>query len=254
MKYLLFDDRELKSTLRPFTFTRPVSNIRIGIYTMAERWKKVLNAEVWVCGSEKNRTLYPIPTFLEDGILINSAWIPTKAEAFVVSQLKAGESIWKKDTILAVYSKDLTYLKTHFHPAKETTKTYSLPEAELITQPWDIFSKNGKVLRSDFELLRNGRKSEDITDPFTIVYGKDQIFIEEGVDIKAAVLNATEGPIYIGKNAQIQEGSVIKGPFALLNNSVVNMGAKIRPDTTVGPHCKVGGEINNCVFFQLEYK
>jgi len=254
MKFLLFDDKEINSTLRPFTFTRPVSNIRIGIYTMAERWKKVLKTDVWVCGSEKNKSLFPIPTYLESAILINSAWIPTSDEASTVSHLKTGESIWKNNTLLAVFSDDLTFFKTHLFPEKKTTKTYTLPEAELIKQPWDVFSKNGKILRSDFELLRTGRKSEEITDPHTVVYGKDQIFIEEGVDIKAAVLNASEGPIYIGKNAQIQEGSVIKGPFALLNNSVVNMGAKIRPDTTVGPHCKVGGEINNCVFFGYSNK
>jgi len=125
---------------------------------------------------------------------------------------------------------------------------------EFLSRTWEIFSKNGKTLRNDFELITEGRKSEDITDPFTIVYGRDQIFLEEGVDIKASILNASEGPIYIGKNAQIQEGSIIKGPFALLDHSVVNMGAKIRPDTTIGPYCKVGGEINNSVFFGFSNK
>jgi UDP-N-acetylglucosamine diphosphorylase/glucosamine-1-phosphate N-acetyltransferase len=136
----------------------------------------------------------------------------------------------------------------------DCTSVQEFPDAQVISMPWHIFSFNGKVLRNDFEICTKGRVSEELTDPFTVVYGNHQLFLEEGVDIKAAVINASEGPVYIGKNAQIQEGSVIKGPFALLDNSVVNMGAKIRPDTTIGPFCKVGGEINNSVLFGYSNK
>jgi len=254
MHFLLFDDRKISSTLQPFTFTRPVANIRIGIYTMAERWAKMLGTEVVICGSERSNLLFPIPMNLKEAILINAAWIPNEQEIAIVLKLQEGESVWKADILLATFCQNLNGFKSHFYPDTDIPKTTLLPDAELITQPWEIFSKNGKVLRTDFELVKNGRESEAITDPFTIVYGRENIFLEEGVDIKATVLNASEGPIYIGKNAQIQEGSVIKGPFALLNNSVVNMGAKIRPDTTVGPYCKVGGEISNAVFFGYSNK
>jgi UDP-N-acetylglucosamine diphosphorylase/glucosamine-1-phosphate N-acetyltransferase len=113
---------------------------------------------------------------------------------------------------------------------------------------------NGRILRTDFALLTKGRVSAGISDPYSVVYGPENVFVEEGADIKASIINALDGPVYIGKYAQVQEGSVLKGPFALMDNSVVNMGAKIRPDTTIGPYCKVGGEINNSVFFGYSNK
>jgi len=221
---------------------------------MAERWAKMLNHEVFVCGSELSQKMYPIPNDLNEVILINSAWIPNQSEAELVSALQPGEMIVKDNLRLASFCGDINYFILNGQINNHAEKIHQLPEAEVITRPWEIFSKNGKILRSDFELIRAGRDSEEISDPYTMVYEKNQIFVESGVDIKAAILNASEGPIYIGKNTQIQEGSAIKGPFALLENSVVNMGAKIRTDTTIGPNCKVGGEISNCVFFGYSNK
>ena len=252
MKFLLFDDLEIAPHLAPFTFTRPIANIRLGIFTMAERWAKMLNQDVLVSGSNNTLSLFPIPEDLEDTIWINAAWIPNEKDVSLVMGLKKGESIVKDSTILSVFTHRSDLLNNPGPPLNPTDKM--LPEAELLTRPWEIFSKNGRILRSDFDLVCKDRKSEEITDAHTVVYGKELIFLEAGVDIKAAILNASDGPIYIGKNVQIQEGAIIRGPFAILENSVVNMGAKIKPDTTVGPFCKVGGEISNAVFFGYSNK
>jgi hypothetical protein len=249
MKFILFEDREISSFLKPFTFTRPIANIRIGIFTMGERWKKLLNSDVEICGFGGTTILFPISNHNSNAILINSAWIPTRGEVALVEKLQVGDSIICDKTVLAAHLHSLDSFRENGFFEKPNGNNIEIESAELIERPWEIFSKNGKILRSDFEIIRSTRKSEEITDVHTKVYGKDSIFLEEGVDIKAAILNASEGPIYLGKDAQIQEGSIIKGPFALLNNSVVNMGAKIRPDTTIGPFSKVGGEVNNCVIF-----
>jgi UDP-N-acetylglucosamine diphosphorylase/glucosamine-1-phosphate N-acetyltransferase len=119
----------------------------------------------------------------------------------------------------------------------------------IIDFPWKIFRENAAQLKIDFKLITHGRKSFPITDKFTAVYGEENIFVEEGVTILAAVLNAQSGPIYLGKNSIVQEGVVIRGSFALCEHAQINMGAKLRGDTTVGPHCKVGGEVSNSVFF-----
>ena len=132
-------------------------------------------------------------------------------------------------------------------------KAIQVEEVSQITYPWDIFRLNGSEIKHDFALLTNGKKSQPFKDPHTKTYG-DQIFIEEGARVKAAVLNAENGPIYIGKEAEIQEGALIRGPFALCEYSVVNMGAKIKGDTTVGPHSKVGGEVSNSVIFGYSNK
>ena len=254
MKFILFEDREISSFLKPFTFTRPIANIRIGIFTMGERWKKLLNSDVEICGFGGTTVLFPISNHNSNAILINSAWIPTSGEVALVEKLQVGDSIICGNTVLAAHLHSLDSYRENGFFEKTNGNNIEIESAELIKRPWEIFSKNGKILRSDFDIIKSTKKSEEIIDVHTIVYGKDSIFLEEGVDIKAAILNASEGPIYLGKDAQIQEGSIIKGPVALLNNSVVNMGAKIRPDTTIGPFSKVGGEVNNCVIFGYSNK
>jgi UDP-N-acetylglucosamine diphosphorylase/glucosamine-1-phosphate N-acetyltransferase len=124
----------------------------------------------------------------------------------------------------------------------------------LIDQVWKIFQHNAVQLRSDYVLITQGRKSLKLSDPHTKVYSPGNIFIEDGAEILAAVLNASNGPIYIGKNAQVREGALIRGPFALCEGSVLNMGAKVVGDSTIGPHCKVGGEISNAVIFGYSNK
>jgi UDP-N-acetylglucosamine diphosphorylase/glucosamine-1-phosphate N-acetyltransferase len=134
-----------------------------------------------------------------------------------------------------------------------TIKEFTSPFT-LIDQVWKIYQNNGAQIREDFTLITQGRKSASVTDPFTRIYNSDQVFLEEGVEIRAALLNADNGPIYLGKNSLVQEGALIRGPFALCEGSHVNMGAKVRGDTTVGPFSKIGGEVSNSVIFGYSNK
>src|SRR5690349_6624223 len=118
-------------------------------------------------------------------------------------------------------------------------------ELTIIDKTWKIFRENAAQLRLDFKMITAGRKSAHIDDKHTIVYGAENVFLEEGVYIRAAILNAETGPIYLGRNSIVQEGAIIRASFALGEGSHVNMGAKVRGDTSVGPYCKIGGEISN---------
>lgn len=183
-----------------------------------------------------------------DNFLVNGAICPDESLVKTIGALKKEEAISKDGILLAARTKSTSFDSVNVIEYRN--------EITLINQVWKIFQYNGAQIRTDFELITKGRKSNDLKDPHTIVYGdvgKD-IFIEEGAIIKAAVLNAENGPIYLGKNTQVQEGSLIRGPFALCEGSHVNMGAKIRGNSTVGPHSKVGGEISNAVIFGYSNK
>lgn len=249
MEFHLFENAAFAGNLRPFTFTRPLALIRVGMLTSAERWEILLKKPLTVSGSGLTASLWPESA--DHCIRIDAAWIPTENYARLVMQLQEGQALFCENRLLAACTTGI--LPANPVPEDFLSVEY-LPDALLLNRPWEIFSLNSRCLRSDFLLLTRGRKSAGISDNFTRIYNEAQVFVEEGADITAAVINASDGPVYIGKGVQIQEGSLIRGPVALLENSVVNMGAKIRPDTTIGPYCKVGGEINNTVFFGYSNK
>lgn len=184
-----------------------------------------------------------------DNLFINAAWCPDDKAITSVKALKQKEILIQNNIILAWRSDDLALpdLSTGTSVAFSGTVT-------LIDQTWKIFQHNAAQIRADYTLITSGRKSADVQDKHTIVYNESNIFVEEGVNIRAAVLNAEDGPIYLGKNSVVQEGALIKGPFALCEGSTVNMGGKMRGDTTVGPHSKVGGEVSNSVIFGYSNK
>lgn len=254
MNYFLFDDFEISRQLQPFTFTRPVAEIRIGIFTQKERWENLLGQPVNICASNRLSAVWKTCEN-EDGIWINAAWIPTSEEVELVKNLPNGASLVSTQYLLATHADARKHapLQGVYSLSKLVNKNL-IPDARLLTRPWEIFSRNGEILREDFDWIKSQKDSKGIQDPFTHIYHPENVFVEEEVDIKASIINAQDGPVYIGKGVQIQEGSMIKGPVALLDHAVVNMGAKIRPDTTIGPYCKVGGEVNNCVFFGFSNK
>ncbi len=239
MNFVLFDDPAIRVDLMPFTLTRPVGSIRVGILTIAEKWATYTKGSVFYQTADYLAEKFPGSREPEN-LFVNGALCPDARMVEAVEALSTGESLMHDGRLLAVKgsSAEVTTRKKEFGGTPV-----------MIDQVWKIFQVNGEELRSDFELLTRGKKSHQITDPHTRAYSPEQIFIEEGVQLSACVLNASAGPIYLGKHSQVQEGSVIRGPFSLGEDSVVNMGAKVRGDTTIGPHCKVGGEINNAVFF-----
>ncbi len=254
MNFILFDPAENRENLLPFTFTRPVAKIRVGIFTITEKWEASLGTKASYITQPYLSNLFPLQV-AKDNILINGALCPTPALVKAIKNLSGEQALVSGKHLLAICLKQdavSAFTDSVLHEAIEKIE-YAEP-VTLLNDLWDIFALNGHELRADFEVLTQGRTSAPVGDPHTIVYAPENIFIEEGVKIRAAVLNAEDGPIYIGKNAQIQEGSLIKGPFSLGESSVINMGSKIRGDTTIGPFCKVGGEVSNSVIFGYSNK
>ncbi len=244
MNIVLFDDPNIREDLMPFTLTRPVGNLRVGILTLDQKWSHYSGGPCSFFTEPYLREKYPASP-AADALHINGALCPDDQLWNAIKSLSAGESLMEGDRLLAVNGSQ---------PKRTANAKNFSGTAVWIDQVWKIFQHNGSQLRADFSRLTAGKKSQPITDPHTRVYQPENIFLEEGVQLHACVLNASTGPIYLGRNAQVQEGAVIRGPFSLGEGAVVNMGAKVRGDTTVGPHCKVGGEISNAVLYGFSNK
>lgn len=250
MNFILFDDYSWKNLL-PFTFTRPVSEIRIGILTIHEKWEIFLDGKAsWYTQTYLSQK-YPLIFYGTPNLWINGKVIPNKNLCDKITSLNKGQALVGNNTLIAFNSGkelkfpekiDLERLASRFEII-ECNSTFA-----LIENPWDIFTLNDKAIREDFQILTENKKSQPIsgTNKFA---GIENIFIEKGAKVECSVLNASDGPIYIGKNAEIMEGCLIRGPFALGEGAVLKMGTKIYGATTIGPGCKVGGEVNNSVFF-----
>jgi len=237
MQVNLFDDPLIRGQLLPFTFTRPVAAIRIGILTIAEKWEH-FGFEVGYSTHSHLTKKYPEKPV---SLRVNGAVIPNTEIKEAVQNLQEGEALYANEKLIACKGEEKTSLE------------YS-GEVLFIENSWDIFKFNRAQIEADFAVLTKGRESQPLNDPHTIVYGKENLFIEEGVKIRAAIINAENGPVYLAKNSTVHEGAIINGAFALGENSHVNMGAKIKGDTTIGPHCKVGGEVSNSVIFGFSNK
>jgi len=247
MNYILFDGT-VRNALLPFTYTRPVADIRVGILTIREKWEKYLGITTTTITEEYLSDKYPMVE-LEQNVLINASFLPNKSLVAVVEGLKENELILYKDEIIAFYTID-TQEEVDFttYSAIEYTE-----DVLRIENTWDIFSKNGAAIQADFDLLTEGRKSQPISKTNTVL-NPENIFLEEGAKVECSILNATNGPIYMGVDSEIMEGSIIRGGFALCDYAQVKMGAKIYGPTTAGPHCRLGGEVNNSVLFAYSNK
>src|SRR5690606_22210597 len=247
---ILFDDPAIRGSLLPFTFTRPVGEIRIGILSIREKWESHLNTKVGYFTQEYLRGKFgheDLPS-----IFINGALCPSADLLSAISRLEPGEALWHDGTLLALPINKPREFSIDFAKAQLVLQYEG--DLTLVQKTWHIFQHNASELRADFELVTAGRNSQGINDAATIAYNESGIFVEEGAQIRAAVLNAENGPIYIGKNAKVEEGALIRGPFALCKGATVNMGAKMRGDTTVGPYSKIGGEVSNSVIFGYSNK
>lgn len=239
MHIVLFDLPEDRIKLFPLSLTRPISFLRVGILTIGEKWQRCFPESVIHISSHNSLEGKFGKPCLEEAIWINAAVLPSLALVKAINTLKTNESIFSAEKLVAFKGKSIK-------DSKDNTKSILDSNVDFILRSWDLFSLNAQEIKNDFALITKGRISKGINDPYTRTYGND-IFVEEGVSIMAAVLNAEEGPIYLGKDAEIQEGALIRGPFALGEGSTVKMGAKIRNATTIGPYCKAGGEISNTI-------
>jgi UDP-N-acetylglucosamine diphosphorylase/glucosamine-1-phosphate N-acetyltransferase len=234
--HLILHDNNLHLRFAPLTLTRPVGDLRAGILTNKERWEKwIPEATVSFQTEDYLSTKFPR---IEGNLTveINAAIIPTESMAAAVVVLGENQVLISGDTWLARRGN-----------ASEKV-VFKDPHPIELSQRWDLFQLNDEVLVADYFLITGGRTSAYLSRTNTVIGDPNLIFLENGARVEGAMLNTTAGPIYIGKDAEVMEGSLIRGPFALCEHGGVKMGAKIYGATTIGPHCKVGGEISNCVF------
>ena len=228
------DDNGLHLRFAPLTLTRPVGNLRMGILTNDERWKMFLpDAKI---GFTTEKYLSKKFSSVENGIRVNAAVIPNEDIVAAVMHLEDNTALYLNELLLA-------------ENGVANSKIQFKGEVPVILENrWDLFQKNDLVLKADFELITNGRKSQKLSKSNTVIGSSELIFLEEGAKAEASILNTSSGPIYIGKDAEIMEGSIVRGPLAMCEHSALKLGTKIYGATTLGPHCKVGGEVNNSVF------
>lgn len=251
MNYILFDENAVRTNLLPLTFLRPVADIRVGILTIREKWEKMLKTATSTLTENYLSVKYPMVKS-EENVLINGSVCPTEEIIQAVKNIKPHQTIVYNDTIIALHVTDED-LDGIGDSASDSIEDVNIHEAPLkINNSWDIFAKNDHAIAHDFLLLTKGRKSQTPAPGNTII--GNNLFIEKGAKIEAATINTNTGPVYIGKDAEIMEGTVIRGPFALCDHAQIKMAAKIYGATTVGPYCRVGGEVNNSVLFGYSNK
>lgn len=247
MNYILFDGT-VRNALLPFTFTRPVADIRVGILTIREKWEKYLGYTTTSLTEEYLMEKFPMVEMPEN-IMINASFLPNEVLAEMIKSLEKNQAIFKGEEVIAFFSEE--------SQEEVDFENYEILEYNddciTIEHTWDIFQKNDAALREDFELLTEDRISQPIPKSVNVI-APENIFIEEGAKLEFVTLNASTGPIYIGKNSEIMEGSVIRGPFALCEGAQVKLATKIYGATTIGPFSRAGGEISNSVLFAYSNK
>jgi len=251
MNYILFDDQS-RNNLLPLTFMRPVSEIRVGILTIREKWEKYLQSKTSTLTEEYLSQKYPIVKE-DDNILINGSICPTPELVREIRELMPNQTLVSTDSIIAFHLKSDDLDESGDMDLSGIDEIETEARFIKLNDPWDVFRYNDEAIREDFKLITRGRKSIRLSETNRVV-SAENIFIEKGAHVEFTILNASTGPIYVGRDAEIMENSVIRGPFALCEHGVVKMAAKIYGATTVGPWSKVGGEISNSVIFGYSNK
>lgn len=245
MGIILFDD-QFRNNLLPLSYTRPVSEFRVGILTIAEKWKRYLNSEISYLTEDYLQEKYPLFIGAEN-LLINSAVCPDKDLLEAIAGIREEEALFDNQLLIAVRLNEAAAKEFDINQLSSYRRVEYQNPFMKITFPENIFSLNDHELRKDFELLTRGRISAVLSSTNTIL--GDQVFVEEGVDAECSTFNSRTGPIYLGKGSIVMEGCHIRGSFALCEGAILKMGAKIYGMTTIGPYSKAGGEINNSVIF-----
>jgi len=249
---LLYDHEKDWHNLLPFTFTRPVSEIRSGILKISEKWSLYLKKNVSFFTQDYLSKKYPFKT-TDSQLIINSSILPDTELVKVIRSIKQEEALFQNELFIAACTTNTAIKSLANDDFQSLKRSEYTGKIKKINFSWDIFSLNHEEIISDFNLLTNNRISATLNNSNRVI-GTGGIFLEEGAKVECAILNTTDGPIYIGKDSEIMEGSILRGPLAICEHATVKMGAKIYTGTTIGPHCKVGGEINNAVFFGFSNK
>ncbi len=235
----LFESEESRLPFRPLADTKPIGALRCGIFTLDEKWKHDLQkATVSYLTENYLQAVFIAPTE-QDILFVDSRVIPTTALCSQVINLNPGESITYEGKILIARG-------SHLNDEFDAQEVIEAPK--VLSNYFDLLDYNHEEIGNDLERIRSVRMNQGINDPHTVVYGMENVFVDEGAVVRNASLNALDGPIYIGKNATIHEGSIIRGPVAIGEDSHVLSGSRIRGASTFGPRCAIGGEIKNVIF------
>lgn len=254
MNYILVDT-EIRNCLLPFTHTRPIADVICGIWSMRERWQQYLDKTCSTLTVEHLQELYPVRIEASNNVLINAAIFANKDLVESINELKEGQKIIYNQSLVAAHirSNDAININTFSEVLKDYEELHFYSELYILENNWDIFKLNEKIIDADFEKRTYGRQSEPIPSWVTSI-NPERIFIEKNATLLPCILNASNGPIYIAAGAEIMEGCMVRGALALREHATLKMGAKIYGATTIGAHCKVGGEVNNSVFFAYSNK
>jgi UDP-N-acetylglucosamine diphosphorylase/glucosamine-1-phosphate N-acetyltransferase len=248
-KIILQDPKEVHDNLLPLTYTRPVSDIIVGINTIKDKWKMYLPGKYYYQTEEYLSEKFPCPEIAAGDIVITGNVVPEEQLAKEVGNLKQGELLFAKNS-----QGEEILVAACSGPAAEVTEKRYESKVDTIDFLYDIFLLNSRKIEEDFEFLTRNREGQPIHRSNTVIGDPELIYIESGAIVEGVVLNASHGPIYVGRDVEIMEGSCLRGPIALGEHSTVNMGSKIYPGTTLGPWCKVGGELNNVVMLGYSNK
>jgi UDP-N-acetylglucosamine diphosphorylase/glucosamine-1-phosphate N-acetyltransferase len=249
--YILFDDSSWNRLL-PLTFTKPIAEIRFGISTIKEKWENILGSKCSYLTKPYLQVKYKA-VIRDENTLINGSVIPDNNLLSEIHSLGTNEVLVKDGVIVAVNSNDKGLTEINEETCKTCRHIHSKSNFLKINHLWELFKHNGEVIVKDFESLTKGKKSVDISGENRLL-NPANIFIGEGAMVKFATINASTGPVYIGKGAEVMEGSVIRGPFVLGEQSTLKMGARIYGPTTIGPFSKAGGEVNNSIIMGYSNK
>lgn len=229
---LLLSDNSLHLRFAPLTLTKPLAELRCGIYTNTERWKLLLpQAEI---GFQTEGYLQQKYQSIE-GIWINAQCIASEGLAQAVLNLQMNQALYYKGHCLAINGLAQSKVELGSEPI-------------LLENRWDLYLKNEQILKADFQLASLHNSTATLKENNLLIGPSTDLLLMEGVQAEGVTFNTKAGPIYVGKNVQIMEGSLLRGPLAILDGAVIKMGAKIYGATTVGPHCRIGGEVSNSLF------
>ncbi|MBP7239302.1 MAG: GlmU family protein [Saprospiraceae bacterium] len=250
---ILFDD-ESREQMLPLSYTRPVAELRTGIFTIRERWEKLLKGTASYITSDYLNARFPMH-LEDDNFVLNGAVMPNDRLVRLIEQLDPNEALMDDGNLIAARLNRHQFENLLRDESIEEISGIELGDTPFIhlSYPWDLFLYLRATIEYDFNLITKGRTSQSIPSNNQVI-AADNIFLEEGAQVNCAILNAQSGPIYIGKNAQVMEGSIIRGPVTIGEGSIIKMGAKIYGPTAIGPECRVGGELKEVVILGYSNK
>jgi len=248
MNIILFDS-DARNHLLPLTATRPMGELRVGIMTLREKWERLLRGSASYITQEYLQEKYPI--HIEDeNVIVNAGILPNEQLSRRIGELALNEALLFNGELVAARLNE-----AQFEQLIDDEEVHSLQGVEVessipivpINRLWELTLLAKKAIPDDFTLLTSGRKSQPVSATNRVVGPLENLFLEEGAKMECCILNTTDGPIYIGKNAEVMEGSILRGPVSVSAGAIVKMGAKIYGPTSIGPNCRVGGEVTRSI-------